>query len=601
MKEDLSAGETSTVAGLCDRVLFGLFASMLCVSPFLYHKYMDASVAFRRPKETAFQLLCILIVGTWLIKYLERGRFSALERLGSARGWLDLLKRSPIAAPVLMLVVACLVSLINVASQFYYWDTAIGVFGAVFIIFILYDLLKDNYKRLLALLGLIAIASSFMGAYCMLQYYNLDPLFVPRKAEYAGRTVSSGFIDNPNTVSGYLVAALPLLLSIFFFAKRREVKVYGLAGAIALFGGLLSACTRGALLAGVFSVAVFLLLVFFRGRFSRGERRTIAIAGIVVMGFIVSYVAINPFIYDRIANTKSVLSLRTNTRYIEWASGKRMIADHFLIGLGLGNFKYYYLDYRGDAARETGFIGRWEKANQAHNEYVQAATELGFVGLFAVFWLIGSFSWFVIREGMKSKRLMLELDEHQARLEQRRVNLLNGLLGSFLGLAGHCASMFPLHIVPSAVIGVFVIAMALAASQMPRRLFDLGEPSRKGALFGEADYAPFMTGVFLLGGFLTIPILWAQPERINMTYGQALPWAIGACLVVLAAFRRNGTISWLRAAPAAAAMIVAEAFLTKTDSTPALVAFAVFAVFVIMICGYIGIGVGRLVRRGLEG
>jgi hypothetical protein len=86
-----------------------------------------------------------------------------------------------------------------------------------------------------------------------------------------------------------------------------------------------------------------------------------------------------------------------------------------------------------------------------------------------------------------------------------------------------------------------------------------------------------------------------------MTYGQALPWAIGACVVVLAAFRRNGTISWLRAAPAAAAIILAEVFLAKTDSAPALVAFAVFAVFAIMICGYIGIGVGRLVRRGLEG
>jgi len=599
VRKDLSAGQTSAVAQLCDRLLFGLFASMLCVSPFIYHKYMDASVAFRRPKETAFQLLCILIIGTWLVSYIEGGRFSTLRRLASPRGWLDLLKRSPIAAPLLMLAVACLLCLINVASYFYYWDTALGVFGGMWLCFILYEVLKNDYKRLLAFLGLIAIASSFMGGYCMLQYYNLDPLFVPRKAEYAGRTVSSGFIDNPNTVSGYLVAGLPLLLSVFFFAKRKEVKVYGLLGAIALFGGLLSACTRGALLAGVSAVGAFLILVFFRSRFSPGEKRMIAVASVVVIGFIATYVAINPFIYNRIVNIKNVLSLRTNTRYIEWASGKRMMADHFLIGLGLGNYKYYYLDYRGDAVRETDFIGRWEKANQAHNEYIQVATELGFIGLFAVFWLIGSFSWFVIREGIKSKRLMRELDEHQAQLEQRRVNLLNGLLGSFLGLAGHCASMFPLHIVPSAVVGIFVIAMACAAARMPRKWFDLAEPSRKDALFDEADYVPFMTGVFMLGGFLAIPVLWSQPERINMTYGQALPWAIGTSLVFLAAFRRNGTVSWLRAVPAAAAMILAEVFLAKSDSTPALVSYAVFAVFAIMICGYIGIGIGRLFRREL--
>jgi len=599
VRKDLSAGQASGVAQLCDRLLFGLFASMLCVSPFIYHKYMDASVAFRRPKETAFQILCVLIIGTWLVKYIERGRFSSLTTLASPRGWLDLLRRSPIAAPLLMLAVACLLSLINVASYFYYWDTAVGVFGGICLCFILYEVLKNNYKRLLGFLGLIAIASSFMGGYCMLQYYNLDPLFVPRKPEYAGRTVSSGFIDNPNTVSGYLVVALPLLLSVFFFAKRKEAKVYGLLGAIALFGGLLSACTRGALLAGVLAVAAFLILMFFRSRFSRREKRMIALASVVVIGFIAIYVVINPFIYNRIANIKSVLSLRTNTRYIEWASGKRMMADHFLVGLGLGNYKYYYLDYRGDAVRETDFIGRWEKANQAHNEYVQVAAELGFIGLFAVFWLIGSFSWFVIREGIRSKRLMRELDERQAQLEQRRVHLLNGLLASFVGLAGHSASMFPLHIVPSAVVGIFVVAMACAAARMPRRSFDLAGPSLKGALFDGADYAPFILGVFVLGGLLAIPMLWSQPERINMTYAEALPWAIGACMVFLAAFRRNGTVSWLRAVPAVAAMILAEVFLAKTDSTPALVSYAVFAVFTITICGYIGIGIGRLFRRGL--
>ncbi|MBN1593447.1 MAG: O-antigen ligase family protein, partial [Candidatus Coatesbacteria bacterium] len=372
-----SVNGPSVLSQVCDRLLFGFFASMLFVSPFIYHKYMDASVAFRRPKETAFQILCALIVGTWLVKYFEKWDSDTFENLFSISHWLDLIKRTPISAPLLMIVGACLLSMLNVASFFYYWDTAFTVFGAVAICLILYEFLRTSYKRLLALLALIAIASSFMGAYCMLQYYNLDPLFVPRKAEYEGRTVSSGFIDNPNTVSGYLVAALPILLGIFFFARRREVKVFALIGAIALFGGLLSACTRGALIAGVFAIGIFLALVLFRSSFSRGEKQMMAIASVIVVAFIAFYVAVNPFIYDRIMNIKSVLSLRTNTRYVEWASGKRMISDHFLVGLGMGNFKYYYLDYRGDAARETDFVGRWEKANQAHNEFVQIGTELG--------------------------------------------------------------------------------------------------------------------------------------------------------------------------------------------------------------------------------
>ncbi|HUT03936.1 MAG TPA: O-antigen ligase family protein [bacterium] len=597
MKEERAASDVSAVGQFCDRLIFALFTSMLCVTPFVYHKHMDASVAFRQPKETALQVLGILIIGTWLVKFIEAGKFPILRRPSGAGGWLGVLKRFPVAAPMAMLVIACLLSLINVASYFYFWDTMLSVLVGISTCLILYDVLKNNYRRILACLGLIAIAASFMGGYCMLQYYNLDPLFVPRKAEYAGRTVSSGFIDNPNTVSGYLVAALPILLGIFFFARRKEVRIYGLVGAVALFGGLLSACTRGALIAGVFAVAIFLGLMFWASRFSRAEKRIIMIGTVIIIAFIASYTAINPFIYNRIANLKSVLSLRTNTRYVEWASGKRMVSDHFLVGLGLGNFKYYYLEYRGDAARETEFIGRWEKANQAHNEYVQVASELGFLGLFAMFWLIGSFTWFVVRELIKSKKLMRELDEAQGLIEQRRVALLIGFLCSFLALAGHCAFMFPLHIVPSAVIGIFVIAMAVAVARTPRSSFDVSASSVKGGLFNETDYGPFVSGVFVLGGLLAIPVLWSEPPRINMTYGEALPWAIGACLVILASFRRNGTVSWLRAIPAAGAMVVAEAFLAKTDSVPALTAFAVFALFALMVCGYVGIGIGRLIRQ----
>ncbi|MBN1594016.1 MAG: hypothetical protein JW941_12305, partial [Candidatus Coatesbacteria bacterium] len=213
--------------------------------------------------------------------------------------------------------------------------------------------------------------------------------------------------------------------------------------------------------------------------------------------------------------------------------------------------------------------------------------------------LIGSFFWYIVREGFRSKKLMRELDEHEAQLEQRRVNLLNGLLGAFLGLAGHCVFMFPLHIVPSSVIGIFVIAMACAAARMPRKAFDLVGPKEKGALFDREDYYPFIISVFLLGGLIALPTLWSEPDRIDMTYKQALPWALGACLVFLAGFRTNGTISLIRTAPAVLAMAAVVWLFTKDSGIPvqALIAFAVFAIFALLICGYIGIGLGRVIKR----
>lgn len=458
----------STVERVCDRLIYGFFISILFVTPFVYNKYMDASVAFRRPKQTAFGILCALIITTWLVKYIEAGDYSFFKKLKSLKGWRHVFSSNPYAAPATMLVIACLLSLNNAASQYYYWDTAAVVFAAMITSFILTNVIGDNYKRLLSFIIFICLTGSFMGGYCMLQYYGADPLFVPRKAEYEGRTVASGFIDNPNTVSGYLVAVMPIVLSFFFVARRPWARALAIIGPIGMLGGLLSACTRGALIAGVFAILVFLALVFLRSRYKRGEKKMIAIWAAVVGGFVIFYLAINPYIVHRIANTGDVLNLRQNTRYVEWASGKRMIADHFLIGLGLGNYKYYYLDYRGDAAREIEFIGRWEKANQAHNEYVQVASELGFLGLFSMLWLIGAFVWLAFRAVMRIKKALPHLPDDEVDVEQRRANLLNGLMGGLLGLAGHCAFMFPLHIVPSGVVGAYILALAYSLVRMPR-------------------------------------------------------------------------------------------------------------------------------------
>ena len=449
----------TTVAQFCDRVVFALCCSMLVVTPFVYQKYMNASVAFRRPKETAFQVLSILIIGVWLARYLDKER--SVPRLSS------LLCKSPYTWPAILLIVACFASMTNVACYFYFWDTVLSVLCAIALCFILSAVIGKRYKRLLSFVGLISLAGSFMGGYCIIQYYGLDPLFVPRKRGYAGRTISSGFIDNPNTVSGYLVAVLPIVLSIFFVARKKWVRLLSLVGTLAILGGLLSACTRGALIAGLVAGAVFLVLVLLRGRYTEKEKRMIAVGVAIVLAFIAAYLSINPSLLQRIVQIKQVLDLRINTRYIEWCTSKRMMSDHFLVGIGLGNFKHYYLKYRGYAAKDIGFIGRWEKANQAHNEYVQVSAEMGFLGLFAMCWVIGSFLWFVLRNIMRVKRSIPELPELRADLEHRRANLLSGLLCSLLALAGHCAFMFPLHIVPSAVTGIFVLAISYSLAKMP--------------------------------------------------------------------------------------------------------------------------------------
>jgi len=121
------------------------------------------------------------------------------------------------------------------------------------------------------------------------------------------------------------------------------------------------------------------------------------------------------------------------------------------------------------------------------------------------------------------------------------------------------------------------------------------EEPKTGGLFKRRDYIPFMIGVFVIGGLVGLPLTYGL--ALGLGYLAALPWALGSCAVILVAFRQNGTIAWWRAVPAMAGMVVvASAYQARTQE-PAFVAGG-FAGFIgLAVCGYLGVGIGRLFRR----
>ena len=127
---------------------------------------------------------------------------------------------------------------------------------------------------------------------------------------------------------------------------------------------------------------------------------------------------------------------------------------------------------------------------------------------------------------------------------------------------------------------------------------DSGGAKVKGSLFKESDYTPFMLGVFIVGGLLVIPLIWGL--RVGLEYFAALTWSIASCVVFLIAFRRNGTISWVRAIPVIAAILIAARFYAQSTGKPAFVAGGALGFLAIMICGYIGIGLGRLTGLSVD-
>lgn len=120
--------------------------------------------------------------------------------------------------------------------------------------------------------------------------------------------------------------------------------------------------------------------------------------------------------------------------------------------------------------------------------------------------------------------------------------------------------------------------------------------SQEASMFAESDYGRFMAGVFVVGGLVVLPLTYGQ--AVGLGYLASLPWSLASCAVFLIAFRRNGTISWARTIPAIIAIVVAGNVYNQATGNPAFGAGGMLGFLLVMICGYIGIGIGRLL--GLE-
>lgn len=121
------------------------------------------------------------------------------------------------------------------------------------------------------------------------------------------------------------------------------------------------------------------------------------------------------------------------------------------------------------------------------------------------------------------------------------------------------------------------------------------QKSAQGGMFKETDYVPFMLGVFIIGGLIGMPLPYGLATGLG--YFESLPWSLASCVVFLIAFRRNGTISWGRAAPAIAAIIIGARVYSQNTGKPAFAAGGILGFLLVMVCGYVGIGIGRIFKR----
>ncbi|MDO8671276.1 MAG: O-antigen ligase family protein [Dehalococcoidia bacterium] len=200
-----------------------------------------------------------------------------------------------------------------------------------------------------------------------------------------------GTFGQPNPYAGYLGLTLPLLLGLLVgtrwnLSMRIDRGFVALmTGTIIILAALLMSFSRGALIALAIAFAVMLAL---RSR----QPLVFLLTGILIIS-VFAFLAVLGLLPTEATNrlatlaeyfglfdvTKVVLTPE-NWAIVErmayWQSAWEMFKDHWIIGIGIGNFSAYYPEY-AYPGWASGAMGH------AHNYYLNLLAETGLPGFFA--------------------------------------------------------------------------------------------------------------------------------------------------------------------------------------------------------------------------
>jgi O-antigen ligase/Flp pilus assembly protein TadD len=372
-----------------------------------------------------------------------------------------LFRRSPLNLPVLLFLLACLISIVRAANLYQAvvdaWQLVV-MFAFLFFLILNNLYLRENLLWLMRVSLVGGVVVSVIGA---LQHFNVGFSWLPHYGP--GAT-----LVNKNLAAEYLLFVIPYAAALFFLEKGWARKA--LSGcALALFAAhLLFTETRGAWLGLVSSLAlaaVVLWISFAYAKVREGmrARRVLALSlawvcvatGVVGIagGIVVTRFPDNRYV-QRIRSVTEFDRGSVSYRLLYYGDALRMVRDHPVWGIGMGNFDIQYPLY----ATSGPEVGRWAPVDRefvrlrhAHNDYLEIAAETGLPG-------IASFLAMVTVFFVMVAKTFFRLEERGDR--EGRLGLMALLMGQVAFLVS-CLFGFPFRMPATCLF--FWMTMALAS------------------------------------------------------------------------------------------------------------------------------------------
>jgi O-antigen ligase len=301
----------------------------------------------------------------------------------------------------------------------------------------------------------------FQALYGLFELTRANPrlLFYPKVFNLDSVT---GTFVNRNHLSGYLEMIVPLALGLA--AARMNLLTFGvkglrekfllwtskgvltnvliLAGVVVMSLGIILSRSRSGVVVLAFSVFLFLgLTVYsysrtgFRQPWVGKSIRATFLAVVALAVFVGVGSTIRRFALDDVLH---------EDRPLYWANTLAIVGDFPLFGTGLGTFDSAYGAYEKGTSSEMAL-------RHAHNDYLEAAAELGVVGTALLLAIILSIA---------VRAFLAWRDRRNA---QARGLALGGLV-SLAGMGLHAVTDFNLHVTANAVLFTVVLCLTLVMS-----------------------------------------------------------------------------------------------------------------------------------------
>lgn len=363
---------STRISQFAHRAVVTLLLATVLVIPLLFSPNLGA---WRGVKPVVFEMMVLTLIALAVIQ---------ASVPGSWRRLLQFLRRGP-NQPILMLVLYGAVS--------WYRSPSPGLSGAEWLrlacgaglYFVVVTFLRQRSpaRAMVNILIAVTILTSLFG---LISYGQSD------------QTSMSSSFGNGQLYSGFLLILLPLLLVLALSDPEWRHQVWAQAACSLGVFGLLLAQTRSSWIGALVALGVLGVLAWRAapaGSLAR-RRHQMVVPLVIAVGAIGVFLVVSqtaPIVRARVATLgNAARDPSLDWRLERWKGAWQLIREQPLFGWGIGTFPLEQArTVRGATPAAAVLRAGPSLAEEAHNEYVQVAAEMGIIGLALSLWVLGAF------------------------------------------------------------------------------------------------------------------------------------------------------------------------------------------------------------------